>query len=229
MNQDMPGNKPKVGHRPGIRRRARPLPAAFFTPWGEGRGEGQKRVRALRKPRSAGPTEAIGLYVCARICPSPQPSPHREERWGEGGARACRRRAKDAMTMISITLEKAQQDLPALVQRVLAGEEIVLGAPGAVVKLTAVAAEFVNAGLEPAQELSRTRRSQRPTSGRAGIFRTAERPGMRSRRRTLLRHEVPARHRWYFGGRGQSIGAGVLASPLESTRPTPRNPGLPPA
>jgi antitoxin (DNA-binding transcriptional repressor) of toxin-antitoxin stability system len=59
--------------------------------------------------------------------------------------------------MISITLEKAQQDLPTTVQRVLAAEEIVIGAPGAVVKLTAVAAESVNKGFEPARKSYRGR------------------------------------------------------------------------
>ena len=28
--------------------------------------------------------ETIGRAVGARTCPSPRPSPHREERWGEG-------------------------------------------------------------------------------------------------------------------------------------------------
>ena len=37
--------------------------------------------------------------------------------------------------MITITLENAQRDLPALVKPVLAGEEIVIGVPGAAVKL----------------------------------------------------------------------------------------------
>ena len=40
--------------------------------------------------------------------------------------------------MTTITLEKAQQDLHTIVQRALAGEEIVIGAPGAAVKLTPV-------------------------------------------------------------------------------------------
>ena len=40
--------------------------------------------------------------------------------------------------MTTITLEKAQQDLATIVQRALAGEEIVIGAPGAEVKLTPV-------------------------------------------------------------------------------------------
>ena len=46
--------------------------------------------------------------------------------------------------MTTITLEKAQQDLPALVKRVLAGEEIVIEADERKVRLTPVplAAEF---------------------------------------------------------------------------------------
>ena len=56
--------------------------------------------------------------------------------------------------MISITLEKAQQN-PGSAR---AGrEEIVIGAPNAVVKLTAVATESVNAGLEPARNSYRGR------------------------------------------------------------------------
>ncbi len=38
--------------------------------------------------------------------------------------------------MITITLEKAQQDLPALIKRVLAGEDIVIGTQGIAVRLT---------------------------------------------------------------------------------------------
>jgi antitoxin (DNA-binding transcriptional repressor) of toxin-antitoxin stability system len=38
--------------------------------------------------------------------------------------------------MTTITLDKAQQDLPAIVKRVLAGEEILIGTPGSEVKLT---------------------------------------------------------------------------------------------
>ena len=40
--------------------------------------------------------------------------------------------------MTTITLEKAQQDLQTIVQRALAGEEIIIGDPGAEVKLTPV-------------------------------------------------------------------------------------------
>ena len=40
--------------------------------------------------------------------------------------------------MTTFTLEKAQQDLPALIKRVLAGEEIVIGTLDAAVKLTPV-------------------------------------------------------------------------------------------
>lgn len=38
--------------------------------------------------------------------------------------------------MTTITLEKAQQDLPALIKRVLAGEDIVIGTQDAAVRLT---------------------------------------------------------------------------------------------
>jgi antitoxin (DNA-binding transcriptional repressor) of toxin-antitoxin stability system len=46
-----------------------------------------------------------------------------------------------ASTMITITLEKAQQELPVLVERALAGEEIVIQSAGAAgVRLAPVAA-----------------------------------------------------------------------------------------
>ena len=38
--------------------------------------------------------------------------------------------------MTTITLEKAQQDLPALIKRVLAGEDIVIGTQDAAVRLS---------------------------------------------------------------------------------------------
>ena len=41
--------------------------------------------------------------------------------------------------MKTISLEMARQDLATIVQRALAGEDIVIGAPGAEVKLTPVA------------------------------------------------------------------------------------------
>ena len=41
--------------------------------------------------------------------------------------------------MTTITLEKAQQDLPALIERVLAGEDIVIEVSGATVRLAPVA------------------------------------------------------------------------------------------
>ena len=40
--------------------------------------------------------------------------------------------------MTTITLEKAQQDLPALIKRVLAGEDIVIGTQDAAVRLSPV-------------------------------------------------------------------------------------------
>lgn len=40
--------------------------------------------------------------------------------------------------MIRIALEKAQQELPALIKRVLAGEDIVIGEQGTAVRLTPV-------------------------------------------------------------------------------------------
>lgn len=40
--------------------------------------------------------------------------------------------------MTTITLETAQQDLPALIKRVLAGEDIVIGTQDAAVRLTPV-------------------------------------------------------------------------------------------
>ena len=61
---------------------------ASFTPWGEGQGEGQGRVRLCGTAAFVSATAKIGPSVRARIRPSPQPSPHREERWGEGGARS---------------------------------------------------------------------------------------------------------------------------------------------
>ena len=40
--------------------------------------------------------------------------------------------------MTTITLEKAQQDLPALIKRVLAGEDVVIGTQDAAVRLSPV-------------------------------------------------------------------------------------------
>ena len=54
--------------------------------------------------------------------------------------------------MTTITLEKAQQDLPTLIQRVLAGEEIIIGAHGGEVKLTPVRIVRNHAGLEAARK-----------------------------------------------------------------------------
>ena len=51
--------------------------------------------------------------------------------------------------MTTITLEKAQQDLATFVQRALAGEDIVIGAPGAEVKLTPVTAASGKTNTEP--------------------------------------------------------------------------------
>ena len=51
--------------------------------------------------------------------------------------------------MTTVTLEKAQQDLPALVKRVLAGEEIVIGAPGAAVRLSPFTSATSQPGSEP--------------------------------------------------------------------------------
>ena len=87
--------------------------------------------------------------------------------------------------MIPITLEKAQQELPTLIQRVLAREEIVIGTPGAQVKLTPMTALPCDTASEPrTQELSWTRRSQRPTPRGAGIFRNTERRIVWRRRRS---------------------------------------------
>ena len=41
-------------------------------------------VRVVRAVLGGGHPETIGRAVGAGTCPSPQPSPHREERWGEG-------------------------------------------------------------------------------------------------------------------------------------------------
>ena len=53
------------------------------------RGE-RVRVRGRYPPGLRGDLlqlpKTIGRAVCAGTCPSPQPSPHREERWGEGRA-----------------------------------------------------------------------------------------------------------------------------------------------
>ena len=59
--------------------------------------------------------------------------------------------------MTTISLEKAQQDLPILIQRVLAGEEIVIGAHGAKVRLTPVAPAHSHIGSEPARKSYRGR------------------------------------------------------------------------
>lgn len=59
--------------------------------------------------------------------------------------------------MTTITLEKAQQDLPTLVKRVLAGEEIVIGTPGAEVKLMPVRAAPGHTGTEPPRKSYRGR------------------------------------------------------------------------
>ena len=60
-------------------------------------------------------------------------------------------------TMTTITLDKAQQDLPAIVKRVLAGEEIVIGAPGAEVKLTPLTAAQDTQEPEPPRKSYRGR------------------------------------------------------------------------
>ena len=59
--------------------------------------------------------------------------------------------------MTTITLEKAQKDLPTLVQRVLAGEVVTFGAPGAEVKLTAVTTAGVETTLNPQRNSYRGR------------------------------------------------------------------------
>ena len=59
--------------------------------------------------------------------------------------------------MIPITLEKAQQDLPTLIQRVLAREEIVIGTPGAQVKLTPMTALPCDTDSEPVRKSYRGR------------------------------------------------------------------------
>jgi antitoxin (DNA-binding transcriptional repressor) of toxin-antitoxin stability system len=59
--------------------------------------------------------------------------------------------------MTAITLEEAQQDLPILIRRVLAGEDIVIGAYGSEVKMTAVAPAHSHIGSEPAHESYRGR------------------------------------------------------------------------
>ena len=59
--------------------------------------------------------------------------------------------------MTTITLEKAQQDLQTIVQRALAGEEIVIGAPGAEVKLTPVSPPPSHAVTKPPRKSYRGR------------------------------------------------------------------------
>ncbi len=58
--------------------------------------------------------------------------------------------------MATITLQKAQQDLPALIQRVLDGEDIVIGTEDAAVRLTPVAA-VPHSVAEPAPQSYRGR------------------------------------------------------------------------
>ena len=59
--------------------------------------------------------------------------------------------------MTTITLEKAQQDLATIVQRALAGEDIVIGVPGAEVKLTPVTPASRITGTEPGRTSYRGR------------------------------------------------------------------------
>jgi antitoxin (DNA-binding transcriptional repressor) of toxin-antitoxin stability system len=73
--------------------------------------------------------------------------------------------------MTAITLKKAQEDLPLLVERALAGEEIVIEAEGtAAVKLAPVAPAAEHP-LLPGRKLSRARRAQRTAGGRARALR----------------------------------------------------------
>lgn len=62
-----------------------PLPAAFFTPWREGQGEGQRLPMALGtlNHRSLPPPENVGRPVRAGTCLSPRPSSDRKEPRGE--------------------------------------------------------------------------------------------------------------------------------------------------
>ena len=59
--------------------------------------------------------------------------------------------------MTMITLETAQQELPALIKRVLAGEEIVIGTQGTAVRLTRVATAAGQPKAEPARTSCRGR------------------------------------------------------------------------
>ena len=59
--------------------------------------------------------------------------------------------------MATITLENARQDLATIVQRALAGEDIVIGAPGAEVKLTPVPPAVSQAGVAPTRKSYRGR------------------------------------------------------------------------
>ena len=59
--------------------------------------------------------------------------------------------------MSTITLEKAQQDLPALIKRVLAGEEIVIGTQDAAVRLTPVSTAPSQQAGEPTRKSYRGR------------------------------------------------------------------------
>ena len=59
--------------------------------------------------------------------------------------------------MTTITLEKAQQDLPALIKRVLAGEDIVIGTQDAAVRLTPVTAVPSQQEAQPARKSYRGR------------------------------------------------------------------------
>jgi antitoxin (DNA-binding transcriptional repressor) of toxin-antitoxin stability system len=59
--------------------------------------------------------------------------------------------------MTTITLEKAQQELPALVKRVLAGEDIVIGTQDAAVRLSPVSTVHSPQDAEPMRKSYRGR------------------------------------------------------------------------
>ena len=59
--------------------------------------------------------------------------------------------------MTTITIEKAQQDLPALIKRVLAGEDIVIGMQDTAVRLTPVTAAPSQQATQPERKSYRGR------------------------------------------------------------------------
>ena len=59
--------------------------------------------------------------------------------------------------MTTITLEKAQQDLPALIKRVLAGEEIVIGTQDTAVRLSPMTTAQSQREAEPVRKSYRGR------------------------------------------------------------------------